>query len=132
MQQICDKYNLLVNDFYTKNGKWYFKNSNLNFSISHCDNFVAVAISDSNKISIDIEKISDKTTIIVKKYLDKKGIKYNNKRSDYFYAKKWTSLECKFKEPTLSGVFSCKKVHNNGEYLINTYCDKKIKIYKWK
>ncbi len=43
----------------TDSDKPYFKNCEIKFSISHSEDYVAVAVSD-NEIGVDIEKITDK------------------------------------------------------------------------
>ena len=71
------------------------------FSISHCDNFVAVAISDQ-PVGIDIEKISKpKASTFAGRTLNKKELAEYTLLSDAertgFLIKKWTQKEAIFK-----------------------------------
>ena len=42
---------------YAANGKPYFENANIHFSISHCNGYAACAISEEGPVGIDIELI---------------------------------------------------------------------------
>ena len=52
---------------YNENGKPFFENSNIHFSISHSHDFVACGISDQ-QIGVDVEKIKDCNIQVVKRF----------------------------------------------------------------
>lgn len=79
---------------YTKNGKPYLENSNINFNISHCNDVVVVVISDKN-IGVDIEDIKSFNKFVAKKILtdnEKIDLLSSNNRNEYFF-KLWTLKE---------------------------------------
>lgn len=80
---------------YTEAGRPYFKDSSFDFTISHSDNCVAVALAENRSIGIDIEKIvevdfSDFTTVFSRNEWDK--IEASADRNGTFYSY-WTLLE---------------------------------------
>lgn len=104
--------------FSEDDGKWKTDCKNLNFSLSHSENIVCVAISDSS-VGVDVEKISDK----VKRVLLKKqnSFDYSNLDSETF-TKIWCEKESEFKRGK-SGIFSSFKILDkiNNDYVL-TVC----------
>jgi phosphopantetheinyl transferase len=54
---------------YAANGKPYFVNANIHFSISHCNGFAACVISEEGSAGIDIELIQDRILKVATKFL---------------------------------------------------------------
>lgn len=79
---------------YENNGKPYFTNSKIKFNISHSENTIAVAISNS-EIGIDVEKIRKINPNLIKwVYSEKEQKKYFDKILDInFFYKTWTIKE---------------------------------------
>ena len=79
---------------YSKDGKPYYENSNINFSISHSEDMIAVAI-DDNELGIDVEKIKEvKNNIIDRVYSKEEQKLYSEKLlDDSFFCKTWTKKE---------------------------------------
>jgi len=79
---------------YCKNGKPYFENSNIKFSISHSNNLIAVAI-DDNDLGIDVEQIKKvNNNIINQVYSKEEQTIYKNKlNNEEFFCKTWTIKE---------------------------------------
>ena len=64
-----------INIIYNENGKPYIENSNIYFNISHSNNYAAVIVSNK-ECGIDIEKIRDINTDIIKIYASPNEQKY--------------------------------------------------------
>jgi len=77
-----------------KNGKPYFKNSNVKFNISHCDDVIAVAISD-DEIGLDVEKIKVVNSNLINKVYSVQEQKTNAEKllDEDFFCKTWTIKE---------------------------------------
>ncbi len=60
---------------YDENGKPYSESTNLNFSISHSDEY-AVCVVGENKVGVDIEKIRPVNMQSVRKFASENEIKY--------------------------------------------------------
>ena len=54
---------------YAANGKPYFENANIHFSISHCNGYAACAISEEGPVGIDIELIHERIKKVAPKFL---------------------------------------------------------------
>ena len=73
-----------------KSGNWTSDQTDLFFSISHSGNIVAVAVSDSERTGVDVEKVSEKIFTLVNKLLtngnkstnDGKSSNGNNSNND--------------------------------------------------
>ena len=63
---------------YTKHNKPFLVNSNLNISISHSRDFVAVIISNSYFPGVDIERISERVSKIKHKFLNSQELNWCN------------------------------------------------------
>ena len=85
--------------FTNTNGKWCAKNSEINFSLSHSQNMVCVAVNKGN-IGVDIEKISDKLYPLEKRY---KNCPDNEDKLLYL-SRCFTGEEAKFKAQTCQNV----------------------------
>lgn len=53
-------------------GKPYLKDSHLNISISHTEKYVALLLSESERIGVDIEMISEQVTRVRKRFISEK------------------------------------------------------------
>ncbi len=102
-----------------KNGKPYFDNLNLYFSVSHSRGYVAVAMSDVSEIGVDIETSDvslDKAQRLAKRF-------FNNYELDEFEAdpenflRIWTKKEayCKMLGITLSELILRDKAQNRDD-----------------
>lgn len=82
----------------TEIDKPYFKNSDVKFSISHSEDYVAVAVSD-NEIGVDIEKITDKSrdNMIDRFFLPSEQEFYYNSEDKAAFAVLWTRKEAYLK-----------------------------------
>jgi phosphopantetheinyl transferase len=54
---------------YAVNGKPYFVNESVHFSVSHCNGFAACVISEEGPVGIDIELIQDRIKKVAPKFL---------------------------------------------------------------
>lgn len=110
----------------TDSGRWEFSpKSGATFSITHTENLVAVAISKSNDVGVDAEKIQDKI-IAIKKYLHISEAKSLEELTIL-----WTKKECVYKlgSPIEKLYFESKKITNdNEEFIITTTASKKSDI----
>ncbi len=83
----------------TEIDKPYFKNSDVKFSISHSEDYVAVAVSD-NEIGVDIEKITDKSrdNMIDRFFIpSEQEFYYNSEDKAAAFAVLWTRKEAYLK-----------------------------------
>ena len=78
---------------YTSLGKPYIDGAK-NFSISHCEDILVIAVSN-NKIGVDLEKIKEFNPKLAKKVLNDDEFEYicNSKDKNYQFAKLWTKKE---------------------------------------
>ncbi len=54
---------------YLDNGKPYLLNSQSNISISHCKDYVCVAVSDKYNVGIDIEQVTPRIDALAQRYM---------------------------------------------------------------
>jgi phosphopantetheinyl transferase len=88
---------------YDKKGKPYL--SDRSISISHSNGFIAVMISNSGSIGIDIEEIHPRIEVISKKFLGAEEIKYNfNKQKFEHLHVIWGAKEVLYKIYAKGGV----------------------------
>ena len=91
---------ILKKDFtiiYDENGKPYIKENKLFLSVSHSGNYVAVIISPTHKIGIDIERISNRMSALASRFLtsgEMQTIDLQNIESLHVY---WGAKECLYK-----------------------------------
>lgn len=118
----------------SKNGKPYFKNSNIYFNYSHSKTYIACAVSNY-EVGIDIE---DTNRIInneiASKYLD--GETDNNKRIEKWVKKesysklKGLGLLIQFQTIKLENVKSKNLFINSNDYMCSIYCDCNNVVFK--
>lgn len=122
---------------YTENGKPYFKDNDLYFSIAHTKNAIALAVSEK-PIGVDIEKIRDTKNDIAKRFFTSDENKFINSSSDKGQAffEIWTKKEAYLKQvgtglktpldsfctmtDSLGGKFKTEKIE---QYIISTFCE---------
>lgn len=77
-----------------ENGKPYFINSDINFSISHSQEYIAIAISNS-KIGIDIQKISEVKESVINLIFNEDDLAFysSSKDKNSCFTKIWTFKE---------------------------------------
>lgn len=89
-----DKIEILKDEY----GKPYLKNcQSMSFSISHTENFVAIAFAENRYIGIDIERIHSIDTRIIQKFYSEK--------------EKETIQRAENKELTECEIWTCKEAH---------------------
>jgi len=109
--------------FFEDNGKWETDCKNLDFSLSHSENIVCVAISDFS-VGVDVENISEKAKrVLIKK---QKLLDSTNLDNETF-TKLWTEKESEFKRGK-TGIFSSFKIldKNNIDYLLTVCASESI------
>ena len=90
-----------------ENGMPYLENASFRFSISHCDDHVAVIINKNKNTGIDIESVKPKIEIIKDKFLTKEDVNVLNEvNADQFtrFTLGWTIKESMFKWYGKGGV----------------------------
>ena len=92
---------------YNKNGKPYFKNSRLFFSISHSYPYVVCAVSDV-EIGIDAEVVRDVRSKAAARTFTENEIKLLNSGTDFLVL--WTAKESVIKAIGGSVLADCKRV----------------------
>ncbi len=82
-------------DFYCIDGKW--ATSDVNFSLSHSGDIVAVAVDANSVVGADVEMLSDKLSLLKKKF--------GNDLTSSELAYRWCKGECKIKTRSDDGFF---------------------------
>ncbi len=85
---------------YKENGKPYLKDESMNISISHTKGYVAVILSNTSSVGIDIEKFSDTVIRVKDKFLtleEQKVIEYNPEKIKEALIICWSAKETMFK-----------------------------------
>lgn len=83
---------------YDDRGKPYFTDKDLNISISHCKDRVAVGLSEKNRlIGVDIETISDKPLKLSKKFISNNDINLFERITETEATLIWTIKEAAYK-----------------------------------
>lgn len=102
-------------------GRWRIIDSKIKFSITHSGGIVAVAVTDSEYVGIDVEKCSDKVLKLKNKLGD-----YNtgNISSVEFLTREWTKKESAYKAGKKCEFFSRKIFDKNGDEYFMTLCTK--------
>ena len=67
---------------YAANGKPYFVNASIHFSVSHCNGFAACVISEEGPVGIDIELIHDRIKKVAPKFLHTTELEKINKLAE--------------------------------------------------
>lgn len=135
-EYLIDIYSLSM--VYNEYNKPYFKNCPIYFNISHCENMIALIISNK-EVGIDIEKIREiKNKEIIAKKLN---IKTN---SSYKIIKRFSKMEAYFKKIGTGIIYSSlnkkvkitkqiKMLDQNSIYILSLACDdnniESIKFY---
>ena len=103
--------------------KWFLKNSNVKFSITHSENIVAISISDNvQAVGVDVEIVSDKILKLQKLFNNLNG----NVDIKDFLTIKWTEKESKFKSQNKNNFSTCEIYDNNGsKYFLTVCCDER-------
>ncbi len=97
---------LLLQQYFDKNarishnqdGKPFIENSNVNISITHTQNYIAIFLSSMGAIALDMEHLSDRVTKIAHRFLSEKeleNISSNNKILHLYQY--WCTKECLIK-----------------------------------
>lgn len=81
---------------YLNNGKPYLLNAQTNISISHCKDYVCVAVSDKYKVGIDIEQVSPRIDSLAQRFMTAGEFEELNKRrledNDQLSAREFATL----------------------------------------
>ena len=128
LKKMLEYFNLEMPDIcISKDGKPYFKNSNIYFNYSHTKNYIACALS-LQEVGIDIEELSRKINDkVASKYLD--GVKDNNKRLEIWVRKeaysklKGLGLKINFQKIKLDDLKCFNKKIKNEKYICSIYCE---------
>lgn len=99
---------------FNENGKPLFKEKNIYFNISHCEELVVCVIS-SNDIGIDIEKIKSKKASLINYICNEKELKQIEKslNKDQKFIEIWTKKESYIKFNGSSININLKNILNN-------------------
>ena len=102
-------------------GRWRIIEGGVKFSLTHSENIVAVAVTDSEYVGLDVEKCSDKVLKLKSKFKD---INNGNVSSVEFFSREWTKKEASFKAGKKCDFYSQKIFDKiGGEYFL-TLCTK--------
>ena len=120
--------------YISKNGKPYFKNSNIYFNYSHSKNYIACAVSNY-EVGIDIEEsnrvINDK---IAKKFLDEEN-NYKKRIEKWVKKEAYSKLKGKgllipFQTINLNKIKNKNLFISNDNYMCSIYSDNNDLIFK--
>jgi len=93
---------------YAANGKPYFENANIHFSISHCNGYAACAISEEGPVGIDIELIHERIKKVAPKFLHTTELEKINTLNEEAQLKEmsfvWAAKEAMYKMNEKLGV----------------------------
>jgi phosphopantetheinyl transferase len=93
---------------YAANGKPYFVNERVHFSISHCNGYAACVISDEGPVGIDIELIHERIKKVAPKFLHKEELEKINTLEQEVQLKEmsfvWTAKEAMYKMNEKLGI----------------------------
>jgi phosphopantetheinyl transferase len=86
---------------YATNGKPYFVNASIHFSIAHCNGFAACVISEEGPVGIDIELIQDRIKKVAPKFLHNSELEKINTLQEEVQLKEmsfvWAAKEAMYK-----------------------------------
>lgn len=104
------------------NGKWSCSDNSFNFSLSHSADMVAVAVSVSEKIGVDIEKCSEKILKTAKASFPNEITEADKIK---FLTVKWTEKESSYKAGIKSGRFNSIEVADSDKnrYILTVCAD---------
>ncbi len=103
----------------SSSGKWFLSGNELEFSLSHSGNIIAVAISDT-LVGVDVEKCTEKILKLEKKltYIDLSNLDKGRKIDKL--TELWTIKEAIFKSGNIKKCFSSSiKDENRANYIIS-------------
>ena len=93
---------------YAANGKPYFENANIHFSISHCNGYAACASSEEGPVGIDIELIHERIKKVAPKFLHKSELEKINTLNEEAQLKEmsfvWAAKEAMYKMNEKLGI----------------------------
>jgi len=93
---------------YAANGKPYFVNGSIHFSISHCNGFAACVISEEGPVGIDIELIQDRIKKVAPKFLHHSELEKINTLNEEAQLKEmsfvWAAKEAMYKMNEKLGI----------------------------
>ncbi len=113
------KFDDFVRDF---SGKWRAVSGEFDFSISHSLNVLAVAISEGQKVGIDVEKCSERIFRVKRRLVDVMPDISEEEKIELLTTK-WTEIESEYKFGLEDGKFTSIKVSDlSGENFILTVC----------
>jgi len=114
-------FNVCGNFSVDSKGRWRIIEGGAKFSISHSGNIVAVAVTDTEYVGVDVEKCTEK----VLKLKNKLG-EYNtgNVSNVEFLTREWTKKESAYKAGKKCEFFSRKIFDKLGDEYFMTLCTK--------
>jgi phosphopantetheinyl transferase len=93
---------------YATNGKPYFVNANIHFSISHCNGYAACVISEEGPVGIDIELIQERIKKVAPKFLHSSELEKINTLHEDLQLKEmsfaWAAKEAMYKMNEKLGI----------------------------
>jgi phosphopantetheinyl transferase len=93
---------------YAANGKPYFVNESVHFSVSHCNGFAACVISEEGPVGIDIELIQDRIKKVAPKFLHHSELEKINTLNEEAQLKEmsfvWAAKEAMYKMNEKLGI----------------------------
>ncbi|MCO5258536.1 MAG: 4'-phosphopantetheinyl transferase superfamily protein [Crocinitomicaceae bacterium] len=120
---------------YTEEGAPSIANTTTNISISHCANYVVLAVCDTYKIGVDIEPISTKSQKLHTKFLNEQEMHVLDVSDTLLMTRAWSCKEALYKLSSKKGVifktdliidefdgesvFNCHIVRNNKKFCVN-------------
>ena len=135
LKKMLKSFDLEMPDIYiSENGKPYFKNTNIYFNYSHCQNYIACTISNY-EVGIDIEEVSRKISDeVAHKYLEdeKENIKRLEKwvRKEAYSKLKGLGLKIDFKSLNLDSLNCPNELIKNDKYICTIYGENAIMFKK--
>ncbi len=94
-----------INIHYQHSGKPFIVNSEINISISHTKDLVAIALNEKHPIGIDIEQFGNKIEKIANRFLSSQELQLiNNEDSVKFKTLFWSAKESIYKNLEITGI----------------------------
>jgi len=115
LQHLAGRYLLtaLYNDFpleeilIADTRKPFLENERYHFSISHCDNFVAAIVSDSERVGVDVELVTPKIERVKHKFVRDSELIFINEEYELFLEQ--FGMREKVNQEFLTMLWSCKE-----------------------
>jgi len=90
---------------YLPNGAPFFKDNSYSISISHTSNYIALAVSEKERVGVDLEQIKEKIISIGKKFMHPDEIStVNNHKIASEYTSYWCAKEALYKWSDIKGL----------------------------